>query len=126
MGKRMGYGLQELDSLGTAALLKDIGHVLLPEAIADGTRAPSQEEARQVRNHPVHGERILKQGSGFAPEVIEAVLQHLSGANKLGRSARRAPRPALRIRPVHPGQDESQNRPEPRSSLCRMSRQVEG
>ena len=30
MGKRMGYGLQELDSLGTAALLKDIGYVLLP------------------------------------------------------------------------------------------------
>ena len=76
MGKRMGFGLQELDSVGTAALLKDIGYVLLPEAIADGARAPSQEEARQVRNHPVHGERILKQGSDFAPEVIEAVLQH--------------------------------------------------
>ena len=75
MGKRMGFGLQELDSVGTAALL-DIGYVLLPEAIADGARAPSQEEARQVRNHPVHGERILKQGSDFAPEVIEAVLQH--------------------------------------------------
>ena len=91
-----------------------------------GIRRPEDLSVRLLQQ-PRHGVRVRRLhhlrrrnsvgmvapavGRG-ARDALRRRIFVLSGAKKLGRSARRAAhRPPLRIRPVHPGQDESQNRP---------------
>ena len=76
MGKRLGYGISELASLGMAALLKDVGYNVLPQGIADGPQSSEEGELGRVREHPSHGAKILAQSGDFDPEVIRGVLQH--------------------------------------------------
>ena len=75
MARRLGYGMFELDSLGMAALLKDIGYVLVGDD-ENGADRSEREESRRIRQHPSHGSRILAQSQGFSSETINAVLQH--------------------------------------------------
>ena len=76
MGMRMGYGTDQLLELGTIALLKDIGYVLLRRSATSGDEQPSKDDARKMRQHPRHGSRMLEQADGFDKSIVAGVLQH--------------------------------------------------
>lgn len=75
IGKAMGLGQHEQETLKTAGLLHDIGKIGIPKEILNkrGTLDPAEFE--QIRNHVACGYRILK-SIPFSGPVAEAVLQH--------------------------------------------------
>ena len=75
MGRRLGMGMLELPGLGMAALMKDVGGLLLPDGVLYKGE-PSDSELLQIRKHPGHGAEIISQLERFGPEVAEAVFYH--------------------------------------------------
>ena len=83
IGKRMGLEPSELESLGMAAILKDVGYLAFP--------VPKQEKGHEgppvkksSKKHSAHGARLLKQSDGFTPESIQGVLDHHERWNGTG------------------------------------------
>ena len=70
IGKRAGYGMNELHPLVMAALLKDVGYAALPSDIT------GSEESPEAQQHSLHGAEIISGYKRFGPEVAEAVYQH--------------------------------------------------
>ena len=85
MGKRAGYKPLALLSLGLAALLMDVGFILLPSGALEKEES-LQRESRDVQKHPELGATILSRSGGFGPDVVQAVLQHHERWNGSGYS----------------------------------------
>lgn len=60
IGKEMGLSKPELDALGAAAVLHDIGNLAVPEHILSKPGKLTREEFEKVRIHPVIGAEILE------------------------------------------------------------------
>ena len=75
MGRRLGMGMLELPGLGMAALMKDVGGILLPDGVLDKAE-PSDTERLEVHKHPGYGAEIISQLERFGPEVAEAIFYH--------------------------------------------------
>ncbi len=67
---------QELCSLGTGALLHDVGKTLIPEAILKKRSSLTDREWDLIRKHPQSGVDILKETNMIAEESYYPVLQH--------------------------------------------------
>ena len=76
LGKRVGYGVLELARLGIAAMLKDIGYVLLPQRIEQIPEPLPRNVLQAIQNHPQLGTEILDQYKRFGHSEAEAVVQH--------------------------------------------------
>ena len=76
MGRRTGYRMTELASLGLAALLMDVGYILLPRELADTPEPLSDGERLEMQKHPEYGAQLMGQHRQLGPEVTEAILQH--------------------------------------------------
>jgi HD-GYP domain-containing protein (c-di-GMP phosphodiesterase class II) len=77
MGRRLDYGMFALANLGVSAVLKDVGHLMLPMAVADKSEdGLTESEAIEFRKHPDFGARILEKHGNFDAEVIETIRQH--------------------------------------------------
>jgi len=61
IGRRLGYSDEEMGSIGTAAILHDIGKLYVPREIIHKTGRLTPAEWQQVKRHPVEGERILRE-----------------------------------------------------------------
>ena len=70
IGKRAGYGMNELHPLVMAALLKDVGYAAVPSDIT------GSEESPEAQQHSLYGTEIISGYRRFGPEVAEAVYQH--------------------------------------------------
>jgi putative nucleotidyltransferase with HDIG domain len=71
-------GMREDDQrrLARAALLHDVGKAFIPVEILDKPGKLTDEEMRQIRQHPRLGyEALMKQG-GYPPEMLDVVLHH--------------------------------------------------
>ena len=66
----------ELCSLGTGALLHDVGKTLIPEAILKKRSSLSDREWDLIRKHPQSGVDILKETNMISDESYFPVLQH--------------------------------------------------
>ena len=75
LGKRLGYEVSELIDLGMAALLKDIGYVLLPPGLAE-LENPTEEQQRDITRHPTLGAELIDANVALGAEAVDAVLQH--------------------------------------------------
>ncbi len=75
-GRHLGLGVVDLQHLGAAALLHDLGKVRLPRDIRSkrGRLAPGEFEA--VKRHPLLGCQLLKQDRGLLAAALKAVLDH--------------------------------------------------
>ena len=71
----LGLGEREQDLIHTAALLHDIGKVVLPDSILFAERKLTDEEWQQIKLHPVHGAKLVERIEGYGP-VAEIVLHH--------------------------------------------------
>jgi putative nucleotidyltransferase with HDIG domain len=84
MGKWVGYNEQDIKKLGLAAILHDIGKVMIPDSILNKPGRLTGDEYSILKNHTRYGFQILK-NSGIVDEtVINIVLTHHEKINGKG------------------------------------------
>ncbi|MBM3269106.1 MAG: HD domain-containing protein [Candidatus Sericytochromatia bacterium] len=81
LGHALDYGPAQLVSLGTGALLHDIGKTLLPDRLVGKTGPLSPKEAELLRHHPALGVALLTRAPRFARwlvsrDAVEIVRHH--------------------------------------------------
>ncbi|WP_152998780.1 HD-GYP domain-containing protein [Sphingopyxis sp. H115] len=67
---------QQVEDLGVAGLLHDIGKVAVSDQILNKPGGLSKDEMRSVRSHPVAGYRLLASSPGAPALALELCLRH--------------------------------------------------
>lgn len=67
---------QEVEDMGVAGLLHDVGKVAISDEILNKPGALSKGEMRSVRSHPVAGHRLLASSPGAPDIALELCLRH--------------------------------------------------
>ncbi|MCL6471393.1 MAG: diguanylate cyclase [Firmicutes bacterium] len=77
IGREIGLNPTQIEDLRIAGLLHDVGKIAIPAFILQKTEPLTEEEFKELRTHPIIGERILSTltKANLQP-VIEAVLYH--------------------------------------------------
>ena len=75
LGREMNLDAEQLRSLEFGSLLHDIGKIGVPDAILRKPAALSESEWVRMREHPLHGQRILR-GIQFLEGASRVVAQH--------------------------------------------------
>lgn len=81
VGQALGYGPAQLVSLGTGALLHDIGKAMLPPRLVSKLGGLTAQELELMRHHPALGVALLARAPRFgrwliSREAIEIVRHH--------------------------------------------------
>ena len=71
----MGLSAEEIDAIGTAALLHDIGNLAVPEYILRKREPLTKEEEKTLKQHPSLGAKIISDIK-FPYPVASAVRSH--------------------------------------------------
>ena len=75
LGREMGLGKEQLRSLEFGSLLHDIGKIGVPDAILRKPGALDEAEWMRMREHPLHGQKILR-GIEFLEGAARVVAEH--------------------------------------------------
>src|SRR5918997_2125398 len=75
LGREMGLDAEETRSLEFGSLLHDIGKIGVPDAILRKPSRLTEEEWARMREHPLHGQRILR-GIEFLEGAARVVAEH--------------------------------------------------
>jgi len=75
LGREYGLNQEELKSLEFGSLLHDIGKIGVPDAILRKPAKLTEEEWARMREHPLHGQQILR-GIEFLQGAARVVAQH--------------------------------------------------
>ena len=96
MAQAEGLGLKEesVQAIGIAALLHDVGKLLIPKEILHKPGALSTEEFGTIMKHPLYGAAYLARVEGLTPLAVLVALEHhrkydTSGYPVLRESGRR-------------------------------------
>ena len=76
VGADLGLSAEQLDSLGVAALMHDVGKLNVPVDLLRKPGGLSDEEWRTMRRHPVEGARILLEQCGYQNVGVTVALEH--------------------------------------------------
>jgi len=76
IGHKIGLPKGELIKLGMAAVLKDVGYLIMPPEILNNLPNGGEEDEALVADHPVLGYKLLSQSQSTSGDVARAVLQH--------------------------------------------------
>jgi HD-GYP domain-containing protein (c-di-GMP phosphodiesterase class II) len=76
IGKEAGLSRPELELLGEAALLQNVGYTLLPDGFITNLNVEAEEKSSEFRKHPEMGHRILSHQKDLDARIAEAVWQH--------------------------------------------------
>ena len=76
IGKRMGFSAQELNDIGFAGLLHDIGKMQVPEAILNKPSKLSDDEFDIMKKHASLGYEYLKKDRKINNDILQAVRYH--------------------------------------------------
>ncbi len=76
MGRKTRYNETELTNLGVAAILENIGYVVLPLGMMDEPTSLTAIETHEVHQHSQYGYQILKEYASVAPEITRTVFEH--------------------------------------------------
>jgi diguanylate cyclase (GGDEF)-like protein/putative nucleotidyltransferase with HDIG domain len=81
MGRRLGMNAEQLDELGRAAELHDIGKVGIPDAILEKRGTLDAGEWEFIHQHTILGERILSAASALRPvaKIVRASHERWDG-----------------------------------------------
>ena len=74
--RHLGLDAQEVEDMGVAGLLHDVGKVAISDAILNKPGTLSMGEMRMVRSHPVAGHRLLTNSPGAPEAALELCLRH--------------------------------------------------
>ena len=75
LGREYGLNAQEMKALEFGSLLHDIGKIGVPDAILRKPGKLTEEEWERMREHPLHGQQILR-GIKFLEGAGKVVAQH--------------------------------------------------
>src|SRR6266566_1644450 len=75
-GRQLGLGREQLETLGMAGLLHDIGMVKVPDEIIAKRERLSPIEHAVMRRHVTWGVEMLERSTGIPADVIEATRCH--------------------------------------------------
>ena len=75
VGKGLGYSQSQLEELGLAAFLHDVGMQEVYPLICQQDKL-SRQEYEKIKMHVITGVNLLKEIDGLAPVILEACVQH--------------------------------------------------
>ena len=75
-GLSLGFGAQDMERLGLAAMLHDIGKANIPLAVLDKPGRLNDEERRLIETHPELGFEALDNTPGISDDILDAVRHH--------------------------------------------------
>jgi putative nucleotidyltransferase with HDIG domain len=75
LGRQLGLDEEESRLAGMAGLMHDIGKAGTPLEILNKPGSLTESEFEVMRQHPAHGEKMLRE-SGFAEEAVLDVVRH--------------------------------------------------
>jgi putative nucleotidyltransferase with HDIG domain len=84
IGRRLGTSLQELNNLGFAGLLHDVGKMKVPEGILNKPGKLTDAEFEIMKSHPALGYDYLRNERGISQEILYAVKYHHEKADGSG------------------------------------------
>lgn len=84
MGKWLNYSEQDIKTLGTAAILHDIGKLFIPDNIINKTAKLNESEFKIMKNHSMLGYKLLKDSNVTNDLILNAVLMHHERFNGTG------------------------------------------
>ena len=101
LARQIGLNDTQTRTAGLAGLLHDLGKAAVPLAVLNKAGKLTDEEFTLVKSHPLEGWRMLREGQGAEPAVLDACLHHHEkmdgsgypdrlGADKLSTIARMA------------------------------------
>ncbi|WP_230199491.1 HD-GYP domain-containing protein [Bacillus testis] len=76
MAKKLYYNQGDIVQVGLAGCLSDIGMAKIPNRILAKERPLTQEEFKEIKNHPLLGYQMLQKSTGIKKEMKLAILQH--------------------------------------------------
>lgn len=76
MGRHIGLQRQELEMLGTGALLHDVGKLRTPLEVLNKPGKLTEEEFKLMKAHPVHGRELLEHRYGLPHLVADMAYSH--------------------------------------------------
>ncbi|WP_368488197.1 HD-GYP domain-containing protein [Clostridium sp. BJN0013] len=76
LGVSAGYDKWQLREIGIGASLHDIGKTKIPLEILNKETKLTDEEFKEIKNHPIYGAKILKKNVIISDAVIKIVEQH--------------------------------------------------
>ncbi len=76
LGRLFGYDDSQLRTLGTAALLHDIGLVRIPASLLSPQNRKSDSDREQYQAHVQHSTDILQESDGISDEIRKIVEDH--------------------------------------------------
>ncbi len=76
LARQLGLSEAHTRSAGMAGLLHDLGKAAIPLAVLNKPGKLTDDEFTVVKNHSVHGHRMLKEGGKVEAAVLDACLHH--------------------------------------------------
>jgi len=76
LGKSYGVPKDELDQLGIAAVLKDIGYIAISPDVLNKPELLTESDMAKIKKHPMFGYEVLSKHENISQEIANAVLQH--------------------------------------------------
>lgn len=76
LGRHLGYPPEQLQFLGLAGLLQDVGYIEIPDQLLLHASTLTPEEFSQIKRHVEHGLKLLAGSEGMPPRVLDIVAQH--------------------------------------------------
>jgi putative nucleotidyltransferase with HDIG domain len=76
VGRFLGLPRNQMENLGLAALLQDIGKIRLPEELLTKTGPLNSKEREILRRHVMESVQMLEQARNFPKQVVQTVSMH--------------------------------------------------
>jgi diguanylate cyclase (GGDEF)-like protein len=82
VARRLGLDGEDVERIGAAALLHDLGKIGIPDHLLGKSAALTDQELAAVRTHPLVGERILRAVPGLGPvaRIVRHAHEHVDGS----------------------------------------------
>jgi len=79
IGSRLGLSPENLETLGTAAMLHDFGKLTIDPDILNKQHALTEEEWTEIRAHPVRGAQLILEQGSAEDVTITVAFEHHAG-----------------------------------------------
>ncbi len=76
VANRLKYSYEEIEILGMAAMMYDVGWVRMPANLVAKEKPYTEKELKLVQQHPVFSETITKKSEDLPEEVIRIIREH--------------------------------------------------